>query len=176
MRDGYRFLSNFYEGDPIVVDDLTFATGEHLFQALKAKTQKAFEMVRTADGPDHAKSLGRSIPLRDDWEAAKYDVMALTLRAKFTLGRPEGPWLLATGDALLVEGTYWGDRVWGIDLKPFPARADPTAYGRNWLGTLLMARRAELRHEFYTGRAVRTARSNFEFVGSMMFPPTAVTR
>lgn len=159
----YRFLSNFYIGEPIEIMGDEFATGEHAFQAAKAKTRKAYEMVRTADDPGHAKYLGRTIPLRDDWEAVKYDVMAAVIRAKFGWDRPEGAMLGATGDALLVEGTYWGDRVWGVDLKTFAHRHDPTWHGRNWLGTLLMARRAELRYERAVGGVVYTMGPNVDF-------------
>lgn len=159
----YRFLSNFYVGEPIWVAGTEFETGEHMFQAMKARTRKAFEMVRTADGPGHAKALGRSIPLRDDWEAVKYDVMAAVLRSKFAPDRSEADLLLATGDRLLVEGTYWRDRVWGIDLGKYEARHDPTAYGRNWLGTLLMAVRAELRYTAEANWWVHTGDMNLEF-------------
>jgi predicted NAD-dependent protein-ADP-ribosyltransferase YbiA (DUF1768 family) len=59
------------------------------------------------------------------------------LARKFHPAREEAQMLLDTGDAQLVEGTYWHDQVWGVDIT--------TGIGRNWLGTLLMARRAELR-------------------------------
>lgn len=146
--NGYRFLSNFYVGDPISLSELTwddeaetpimFQTGEHAFQALKALDEAEFTEIADAPNPSQAKKLGRSCQLRPDWEAVKFDVMMLVLRSKFTLERPEGEWLLETGTALLTEGTYWGDQVWGVDLQ------QPGRPGRNWLGTLLMARRAEL--------------------------------
>jgi ribA/ribD-fused uncharacterized protein len=148
----YRFLSNFYEGDPIhfavnyVFDDeksaTPYRTGEHLFAALKARNARDHARVRDAKTPGDAKRLGRQIALRDDWESVKYDAMRLVLRLKFALNRPEAEMLVQTGDALLVEGTHWNDHCWGVDMR----RGDPvTARGRNWLGTLLMARRAELR-------------------------------
>lgn len=144
--NGYRFLSNFYVGDPIVLSQLTwdngkpieFMTGEHAFQALKALDEEEFAEILTAPTPGESKRLGRKCTLRADWEAVKLDVMALVVRSKFTLARAEGQNLLKTGDALLTEGTYWGDQVWGVDLR---VEGYP---GRNWLGTLLMARRAEL--------------------------------
>lgn len=142
----YRFLSNFYEGDPIYlpsrVSDTPYKTGEHLFAALKARNVRDHRLIRDADGPQDAKTLGRRVALRDDWEAIKYDAMRVVLRFKFAANRPEAELLLQTGDALLVEGTYWNDKTWGVDLR---RRTPEAAYGRNWLGTLLMARRAELR-------------------------------
>jgi len=116
-----------------------FQTGEHAFQALKAHTPEDFYYVATASDPNETKFRGRTISLRPDWEQVKYDVMAAVVRAKYTLDREEGKRLLETGDRLLVEGTWWKDEVWGVDLN---AAGLP---GRNWLGTLLMARRAELR-------------------------------
>lgn len=138
-NEDYRFLSNFYEGDPLPVFGEEWPTGEHAFQAIKATDSRARDAIRDARSPGEAKRMGRACTLRPDWEEVKYDVMAAVVRSKFDPGRVEGALLLGTGDALLVEGTYWHDRVWGIDLN---ALGNP---GRNWLGTLLMARRAELR-------------------------------
>ena len=167
-NEEYRFLSNFYEGEPITLPGVTweallaadafvdrhvhlhaltgsvgFATGEHAFAAMKfwgSDAEHFFDIVH-ASGPNPAKVLGRSRkhPLRADWEVVKLDVMAAVTRAKYTLDREEGKRLLETGDRLLVEGNFWGDEVWGValDVEGVP--------GRNWLGTLLMARRAELR-------------------------------
>ena len=44
--------------------------------------------------------------------------------------------LLATGNKTLIEGTWWKDTFWGIDLK--------TGQGQNHLGQILM----EIRDEF----------------------------
>lgn len=147
-NEAYRFLSNFYAGDPIVLPGVThpgtdtaaeFQTGEHAFQALKTTHADEFLSILEAEDPNEAKYRGRTCTLRPDWEEVKYDVMCAVVRAKFTLRREEGLRLLETGDKLLVEGTYWNDSVWGVDLK------NNGIPGRNWLGTILMARRAELR-------------------------------
>lgn len=163
-NETYRFLSNFYVGEPIVVPEWTlngepieWATGEHAFAGMKfyrQATSAHLLKIVEASSPAEAKKLGRtrSVPLRLDWEVVKLDVMAAVIRAKFTADREEGDRLCATGDALLVEGTYWGDEVWGValpDEDPDPSQAS-TSPGRNWLGTLLMARRAELRAEAST--------------------------
>ena len=144
----YRALSNFYIGEPIEIPEIEGAwmTGEHAYQALKAASAEERERIRRANSPAQSKMLGNTCQLRSDWEAVKYDAMMAVLRAKFTLGREEGRVLRATGDALLIEGTFWQDTVWGVDLR------DDTVYathapGRNWLGTMLMARRAELKAE-----------------------------
>lgn len=146
-RNGFDFLSNFFWGAPINDYFRTFVTGEHMFAAYKTFDGDWFERIRSAADPQEAKSLGRSCPLRPDWEVVKYDVMRYVLACKFQLSREEGRKLLETGDALLVEGTYWGDKVWGVDLNTDRAAEPQRRPGRNWLGALLMARRAELRAE-----------------------------
>lgn len=171
-NETYRFLSNFYEGEPFEIEGLSgvkFATGEHAFQAFKATTAEDFAKVAFAtagpvnygkgrtvqeSSPGASKAYGRTIDLRPDWSDVRMDVMAAVLRAKFAPGREEAERLLATGDAYLVEGTWWGDTVWGVDLW------DEKRPGRNWLGTLLMARRAELR----AGQP-KTGEDNFRAAG-----------
>lgn len=145
----WRFLSNFYVGQPIHFGPYVGLTGEHLFQAMKAPTGVGFRKILASATPGEAKANGRHLlNLRPDWEKVKYDVMRVVLGLKFTLHRDEGRMLLTTGDALLVEGTYWKDRVWGMALTRAegdePGAGWHLAPGRNWLGTLLMARRAEL--------------------------------
>jgi ribA/ribD-fused uncharacterized protein len=134
-------------------------SGEHMFQSFKASIDADHDMINRASTPGEAKANGRHyLHLRMDWERVKFDVMRLVLRTKFQEGREEAALLLATGDALLIEGNTWGDRVWGVDLKAArkamenmgegprwePGEGWEAAPGRNWLGVLLMARRAEL--------------------------------
>jgi len=143
----YAFLSNFYVGDPIDMQDgegPIYLTGEHAFAAYKARTRHDWAKVVTAKSPGKAKGIGREIKLRPEWERVKHDVMVCVLAAKFAPNRPEAEWLLRTGDALLVEGTEWQDRVWGVACASNP---DKPSYGRNWLGRLLMQQRALLRTE-----------------------------
>lgn len=155
----WRFLSNFYVGAPITYRSFSFMSGEHMFQSFKARNVADLEMINRAATPGEAKANGRHyLHLRMDWERVKFDVMRLVLRAKFQQGREEAALLLATGDAFLVEGNTWGDRVWGVDLKAGRKQLEAmgegpkweggegweAAPGRNWLGVLLMARRAEL--------------------------------
>jgi ribA/ribD-fused uncharacterized protein len=160
----YTALSNFYVGEPFympVVDEW-YTTGEHAYQAAKAVSPTQERQIMRAVDPGEAKALGNQCRLRPNWEAVKYDVMMAVLRAKFTLDREEGDILLETGDALLIEGTYWGDTVWGVSLG---SDANPVyAPGRNWLGTMLMARRAELRAEVKYRKTHRTDLYNTQFV------------
>jgi ribA/ribD-fused uncharacterized protein len=146
----YRFLSNFYEPDVPYTTPLfpsvDFATTEHLYAACKVDhvgqdpldSIHEWEAIALAPTPGEAKRLGRQCTMRPDWEEIKFAVMRHCLQIKFAEGREEAEWLLATGNAYLIEGTYWSDTVWGVDMKQ---RDQP---GANWLGMMLMARRAEL--------------------------------
>lgn len=196
-NEDYNFLSNFYIGDPITLPGVTwenaaevcqieldklymgdtvpsgavkFATGEHAFAAFKAwgTDFSAFEKMALSKDPGEVKAIGRRCKLRPDWEVVKLDVMAAVIRAKFTLDREEGTRLLKTGTALLTEGTFWGDTVWGIDLN----RPGNEKYGRNWLGTLLMARRAELFAESLYGRKHDALAANADFVSVADWRPS----
>lgn len=136
FKDEYAFLSNFYL-NPIVLPGGRIAPSlEHAFQGYKCQRDEDFELILNAATPRIAKRLGRQVSLRTDWEAAKIKVMRWLLTLKFYLNGSElSARLLATDDALLIEGNTWGDRFWGVYED----------VGDNWLGYLLMGRRAELR-------------------------------
>lgn len=131
----YDFLSNFYPST-LHFRGGVYPTGEHLFQAFKARDLATHDNIRWAKTPGQAKTLGRQIELRPDWENIKYDAMRVTLWYKFAPKSKLAEMLLATDDAMLLEGNTWNDTVWGASKT--------TLVGRNWLGHLLMARRAEL--------------------------------
>lgn len=129
----YAFLSNFFPST-IVIDGLTFKTAEHAYQAQKATIDKDIEIIATAPTPGRAKSLGRKIVIRSDWDLIKIDVMKLILREKF-----KNPilreLLLMTGDVELIESNEWNDRFWGVCK----------GVGQNHLGLLLQEIREEIK-------------------------------
>jgi ribA/ribD-fused uncharacterized protein len=128
----YRWLSNFA---PALVDSMAFLTRrvEHAYQA--AKTMDGIERMRIAAAPTpgRARRLGRSVALPADWDELKLGVMLDLLRQKFHLSEYRSK-LLATGDAVLIEGNPWGDTYWGVCR----------GVGENQLGKLLMQVRREL--------------------------------
>jgi ribA/ribD-fused uncharacterized protein len=131
----YRFLSNFYPAET-VFEDLTYPTSEHAYQAAKSLDPAERQKIALAATPAEAKRLGRAVsPLRSDWETAKFDVMERCLRDKFTRHADLREKLIATGNAELIEGNTWNDRVWGVYQ----------GQGENHLGRILMKVRAELR-------------------------------
>ena len=134
----YRFLSNFY---PCKVRYLgqEFQSVEHAFQAAKATSSVDRERVRKCLTPKDAKRLGRVIKLREDWESVKIAHMEMFIEEKFK--EPElRQWLLATGDAKLIEANGWGDAFWG----------QYNGRGENHLGRILMRVRSRIRQETET--------------------------
>jgi ribA/ribD-fused uncharacterized protein len=134
FRGEFSFLSNFHPVE-IKYGNLVFKSVESAFQALKSEDFEVRKMFVDL-GPAEAKALGRKIKLRGDWNKIKDNVMEYLLRIKFKnieLRRA----LLATGEQELVEGNYWNDRYWGVDLR--------SNIGENKLGKLLMRIRKEIR-------------------------------
>jgi ribA/ribD-fused uncharacterized protein len=149
FRGDYRFLSNFYPS-PFTVraEGMVWlaATFEHGFQAAKVYASEGWDheqrvawltKVMDAPKPGQAKALGRKIPLDTArWEAMSLDVMRGCLLSKFD-DEDLRARLLATGDALLVEGNTWGDTKWGVCR----------GVGENLLGKTLMQVRDTLRND-----------------------------
>jgi ribA/ribD-fused uncharacterized protein len=117
----------------------SFKSAEHAFQALKfaPTSAAAFREVQNAATPKEARKLGkvRSRPLRADWEDAKVPVMMQCVRAKFGQNADCAELLLSTGEKELQEASPF-DYCWGIGRS---------GTGKNHLGKILMAVRAELR-------------------------------
>lgn len=138
----YRFLSNFYPVTLRLDDGLTYSTLEHAYQAMKSTDLVEREKFTRIPSPGRAKKFGQRIRMRPDWDDVKVGTMYALLRIKFGLEEPVtaeqqelGQRLLATGDALLIEGNTWGDEFWG----------QCGGRGLNYLGMLLMRVRTELR-------------------------------
>lgn len=125
----YAFLSNFSEvpGTPMTV--------EHYFQSCKTTDPDEAARIGLAATPGQAKKMGRNpnLHLKPNWEEIKDGVMLEGLRWKFS--HPDlREKLLATGDAELIEGNFWGDTYWGVC----------NGVGKNMLGKLLMQVRDEI--------------------------------
>src|SRR5438045_849327 len=74
FRGEYAFLSNFFES-PIEVDGIVYPTGEHAFQAMKARETTERYQVQQAPTPAAAKARGRKVTLREDWDTERFAVM-----------------------------------------------------------------------------------------------------
>lgn len=137
----YRFLSNFFPAQ-IRHEQITYPTVEHAFQA--TKSLERFDRLRIAStrSPGRAKSLGRRVRLRKDWESIKVAVMRHLVEKKFNVHQDLRNRLLATGDTELIEGNTWNDCFWGVC----------NGRGRNHLGRILM----EVRNNIVQSKQDRT--------------------
>lgn len=140
----YAFLSNFYLC-PVMFEGDLYPSSEHAFQAAKTHDPMLRSRIASQRKPHHAKQVGRSVLLREDWNEVRVGIMTDILRDKFTRNPKLRAKLLATGNAELVEGNTWGDTFWGVcDHR-----------GENKLGHALMRVRSELRADAGPGnRAV----------------------
>lgn len=132
-------FSNFMYS-PIEIDGKLYRTVEHYFQSQKTLDPKWREDIRLARTPGKAKVLGRSAPLRPDWDTVKYQIMLTGLWAKFVL--PEFRSSLANFVGNIVEWNSWHDVIWGVCVCD---RCEGT--GQNLLGKALEQIREELRAE-----------------------------
>lgn len=130
----YRFLSNFCFCTIDMGDGLIYPSVEHAFQA--AKTDDMNERRRIANMPTaaQAKRAGRRVTLRPNWDSIKRDVMLELVRMKFNDNPDLAAELIATGNATLIEGNWWGDTYWGVCR----------GVGQNHLGRILMTVREDL--------------------------------
>ena len=135
----YAFLSNFFYA-PFVYDGIIYPTNEHFFQAMKTLDQEKRKQIAEAKTPGAAKRMGRQVQLREDWEEVKYTAMRVGVERKFDAHPGLAEKLIATGDAILIEGNSWHDNTWG---SCFCSKCAAIA-GKNWLGEILMERRKEL--------------------------------
>jgi ribA/ribD-fused uncharacterized protein len=138
FRGAYNWLSNFYQ-TPVVLDQITYMSAEHAFQAEKTSDFNMRRLIAAAATSTEAKRLGRAVNLVDGWnEYKRYDAMTRVLSAKFSYGSQLASWLLGTGSAVLVEGNTHHDHTWGICFcGKCPA-------GHNLLGWVIMQQRRKL--------------------------------
>lgn len=136
----YRFLSNFFEvpggylTETILRNSgqfqtIYYPTLEHAYQASKTTCGETHYSISVSyKDPKTVKFIGRSLPMRNDWDLVKDAVMFYWVQKKFT--HPTlAQWLIDTYPLQLIEANYWGDYYWGCDYS---------LYGENRLGEILM--------------------------------------
>lgn len=84
------------------------------------------------------KRWGRKQPILSNWDEVKYSYMRSFVHEKFFWNTELRELLLATNDALLIEGNTWGDTYWGVC----------NGKGENNLGKILMKVREEIRSDY----------------------------
>ena len=122
-------------------------TGEHCFHAMKMAATEMTEpqkhewlaSMSKAKTPNESKRLGRSIKIdAEKWDRISYGCMARTQYLKFSQNSGLAEKLQATAPAPLIEGTTWGDRLWGVGTD---------GMGKNQLGEILMDLRSKISEE-----------------------------
>jgi ribA/ribD-fused uncharacterized protein len=128
----YRWLSNFWTCE-VCIWGHTWTSVECAYQASKcffpADMKKFYRL-----SPVEAKRLGRKVNMRPDFNDVKLGLMTAAVRAKFNQNQDLKEKLLATGNAIIIEGNQWGDTYWGVCGNT----------GENHLGKIIMKIREEL--------------------------------
>lgn len=132
IDDEYGCFSNFSHYD-FELDGKWWRTSEHYFQAKKFLGTKYEEEIRLLDNPMKAAKRGRSreLPLREDWERVKDDIMRKAVYAKFQQNEDIKSILLSTGQEEIIE-VATNDYYWGCGKE---------GTGKNMLGKILMETR-----------------------------------
>lgn len=151
----YRCYSNFWFAQ-VLYRGIMFPTNEHAFVAAKASHMPKSEFKAWVNSPldkhlpQHSgkcmlqlnpfevKKFGRSIPLREDWEYIKFDVMDKRVLDKFTRNM-DLQQVLVSGPKRIMEGNTWGDMNFGV------IETKSGLKGNNGLGKSLMKARRLLK-------------------------------
>lgn len=129
-----RFLSNFWLCK-IQYNGLTYPSVQHAYQAQKTTDVNIQKQISQLSTPYEAKSFGKTIAIRNDWDQIKLQIMYKLVNKKFSENPTLKNLLISTQDKVLIERNTWGDTFWGVyDNK-----------GENNLGKILMKVREGLK-------------------------------
>lgn len=135
FRGPTRWLSNFAPC-VIILEGRKYKSVEHAYMSAKSDMESWKVFCQFTEKPGEVKKASKTVELRSHWEDIKIHVMKECINQKFNQ-EPYKSALLLTKDETLQEGNNWGDKFWGVDLK--------TGEGNNYLGKIIMSKRAELR-------------------------------
>lgn len=122
----FRWLSNFHLA-PVKYGGIVYPSNEHAYQAAKTDDE-TIKLSFLGKTPTQARKLGQTLPLSADWDTLKLRVMYDVTFLKYDQNIDLREMLRLTGDAVLVEENYWGDKFWGCCCGT----------GENHLGRILM--------------------------------------
>ena len=134
FKGKYRFLSNFWFAK-VFYEGIQYPSAEHAYQAAKTLIPTGRLMILdNCPTPGHAKRMGKTLTLREDWDSIKLRIMEEVVFQKFRQNKIIHDKLVLTGNEELVEVNYWKDRFWGVYQNE----------GENHLGKILMIVREKL--------------------------------
>ena len=176
------WLSNFHDGGQEFHDNyqVIFATSEQYFHYAKAflfndsKIQKAIQDLsyiyrkeskkgdRSSYISKESKRLGRLVKSFNQsvWDEKKEEIMIQGLYFKFDQIKHLKEKLIATKDAILVEGSPY-DNIWGIGISIKDAINGKPWKGQNLLGKCLMKVRATFINDIYNTEKRKMLQSQF---------------
>lgn len=135
FNNKYEFLSNFYACQT-QYEGRWYPTSEHAYQAAKTLDDDLRVFIAMAPTPGEAKKRGQEVPLRENWEEIKDQVMYEIVQEKF-----RNPYLknkliktINEGYDGFCEDNWWHDNYWG-DCQCDKCR---NIEGQNKLGKILM--------------------------------------
>ncbi len=136
VNEEYGCFSNF-SNYGFTLEGKYWMTSEHYFQAKKFEGTEFEEIIRHLENPMDVAIKGRdkSLPLRNDWEEVKDDIMRKAVFEKFSQNESIKDILLSTKNEVIVEGTST-DYYWGCGTN---------GSGKNMLGIILMEVRNQLK-------------------------------
>ena len=130
----YRWLSNMTRVN-IHHKGLCYPSTENFYQAMKYCDRETRLHISKLS-PFASKKYSREWCItNENFDSMKLEIMLYAQRKKYQ-EEPFRSMLLATGECLLEEGNWWGDKFWGVDIK--------TREGENHLGKIIMKVRSEL--------------------------------
>jgi len=142
-------LSQWHMAD-FVVDGVKYCCAEQYMMSEKARLFgdfKSVEKIMATNSPREHQALGRKVTgfNLEIWERKARDIVFKGNLALFTQNEDQKQLLLSTYPYTLVEASPY-DVVWGIGLAADDSRAKNRATwrGKNWLGEVLTAVRAEI--------------------------------
>lgn len=125
----YPSIENFYQA-------MKYNESSCMFVDWTPKRVYLREHISTLK-PHEAKKFSREKEWTNmKFEGRKLEIMLYAQRKKYSQ-EPFKSKLLSTGDNLLGEGNWWGDKFWGVDIG--------TRIGENNLGRIIMQVREELK-------------------------------
>ena len=138
VNDQYGCFSNFSKHS-FELENKEWATSEIYFQAKKFEGTVYEEKIRSMTNSLEAAKFGRNreLPLREDWETVKDEIMRKAVLAKFSQNADIKEILLQTGEKEIIEATT-EDYYWGCGTN---------GTGKNMLGKILMEVRELLRED-----------------------------
>lgn len=137
FKNEYSWLSNFAPCK-IILEDIEYNSVEHAYMSAKNDDIKWKIFCQLTNSPGEVKKKSKNIELIKNWELIKVKIMQECIDQKYNQ-EPYKTLLLNTNNEELIEGNWWNDTFWGINLK--------TNKGQNMLGKLIMEKRNQLQKE-----------------------------